>query len=132
MPEIILSINAGSSSVKISVYKVDSNPDRKHDPTQLAEATISGLTAPPASLKYTRGDEKVNNKSLDNIKTQEDAFRYILDYLVNDEGLPEMQKKEDIHFSCHRVVHGGGYDKSQVIDKETYDRIEELSDLAPL
>jgi acetate kinase len=132
MPEIILSINAGSSSVKISVYKVNSESSSKHDPTQLAEATISGLTAPPASLKYARGSEKVDNKYLDDIKSQEDAFRYILDYLVKDEGLPEMQKKEDIHFSCHRVVHGGGYDKSQIIDKETYDKIEELSDLAPL
>ncbi|KAF2714665.1 acetate kinase [Pleomassaria siparia CBS 279.74] len=131
MPEIILSINAGSSSVKISVFKVSSE-SISHDPTQLAEATISGLTAPPASLKYKCGNRKSEEKSLDNIKSQEDAFRYILDYLVQDEKLSEMKQKEDIHFTCHRVVHGGGYDKSQVIDKETYEKIEELSDLAPL
>ncbi|KAK1919197.1 hypothetical protein P3342_008921 [Pyrenophora teres f. teres] len=129
MPEIILSINAGSSSVKISVYKTPENDSRV--PTQLAEATVEGLTAPPANLKYERGDEKIKGKELENVNTQEDGFRYILDHLTNDEGLTELNRKEDIHFTCHRVVHGGDYPKSQVIDKETYHHIEELSDLAP-
>ncbi|KAF3037539.1 hypothetical protein E8E12_008374 [Didymella heteroderae] len=130
MPEIILSINAGSSSVKISVYKTS-----EHDadvPKQLAEASVDGLTAPPAKLKYSRGDEKIKGKELKGISSQKDAFEYILDHLTNDEGLPELNNKEDIHFTCHRVVHGGDYPRSQVIDKETYHHIEELSDLAPL
>ncbi|OAL48227.1 acetate kinase [Pyrenochaeta sp. DS3sAY3a] len=130
MPEIILSINAGSSSVKISVYKTPE--DSSTDPVQLAEATVEGLTAPPAKLKYERGNEKIKGKELENISSQEDGFRYILDHLTNDKGLPELNKKEDIRFTCHRVVHGGDYPKSQVIDKETYHHIEELSDLAPL
>jgi acetate kinase len=119
MPEIILSINAGSSSVKISVYKTPT--DDSQVPTQLAEATIEGLTAPPAKLKYSRGDQNIKGKELDKIETQEDAFRYILDHLTND-----------IHFTCHRVVHGGDFPKAQIIDKETYHHIEALSDLAPL
>ncbi|KAF2270154.1 acetate kinase [Lojkania enalia] len=131
MPEIILSINAGSSSVKISVYK--SPNGFVGDPIQLAEAVIEGLTAPPASLKYERGDKKIKGEVLDgNIQSQEDAFRYILDYLTKDEGLPELEKREDIRFTCHRVVHGGDYPRSQVIDKETFHHIAQLSDLAPL
>jgi acetate kinase len=130
MPKIILSINAGSSSVKISVYKTST--DDSQVPTQLAEATIEGLTAPPAKLKYSRGEENIKGKELDDIKTQEDAFRYILDHLTNDKGLPELNDKDDIHFTCHRVVHGGDYPKAQIIDKSTYHHIEELSDLAPL
>jgi acetate kinase len=130
MPEIILSINAGSSSVKISVYKTPS--DSSSVPQQLAEATVEGLTAPPAKLNYERGDEKIKGKELENVTSQEDGFRYILDHLTNDEGLTELNRKEDIHFTCHRVVHGGDYPRSQVIDKETYYHIEELSDLAPL
>lgn len=130
MPEIILSINAGSSSVKISVYKT---PEGGTDvPKQIAEASIEGLTAPPAKLKYSRGSEKIKGKELEGIESQEDAFRYILDHLTQDSGLPELNKKEDIHFTCHRVVHGGDYPRSQVIDSETYHHIEELSDLAPL
>jgi acetate kinase len=130
MPDVIVSINAGSSSVKISVYKTPT--DHSSVPAQLAEAVIEGLTAPPAKLKYTRGDEKIKGKELENISTQEDAFRYILDHLTNDEGLSELKHKDDIRFTCHRVVHGGDYPRSQVIDKETYHHIEELSDLAPL
>jgi acetate kinase len=130
MPEIILSINAGSSSVKISVYKTPE--DGSSVPKQLAEATVEGLTAPPSKLKYERGDEKIKGQELENVTSQEDGFRYILDHLTNDPGLPELNRKEDIHFTCHRVVHGGDYPRSQVIDQETYHHIEELSDLAPL
>lgn len=130
MTEIILSINAGSSSVKASVYKTPK--DGGTAPVQLAEVTVEGLTAPPATLKYERGDQKIKGKEIEGISTQEDGFRYILDHLTNDEGLPELNKKEDIHFTCHRVVHGGDYPRSQVIDKETYHHIEALSDLAPL
>ncbi|KAF2477618.1 acetate kinase [Lindgomyces ingoldianus] len=128
MPEIILSINAGSSSVKISVYKANESSN----PVQLAEAVIEGLTAPPATLKYERGDEKIKGRELENMNSQEDAFRFILDHLTQDKGLPELSKKEDIHFTCHRVVHGGDYPRSQVIDEDTYHHIEALSDLAPL
>jgi acetate kinase len=133
MPEVILSINAGSSSVKISVYKSESSSSSYNDdPVQLAEASIDGLTAPPATLKYERGNKKIKGQELENIKSQEDAFKYILDYLTEDEGLSELKKNEDIRFTCHRVVHGGDYPRSQVIDSDTFHHIEELSDLAPL
>lgn len=130
MSEIILSINSGSSSVKISVYKTPT--DDSQVPTQLAEAVLEGLTAPPAKLNYTRGDEQIKGKELENIETQEDAFRYVLKHLTDDKGLSELNHKDDIQFTCHRVVHGGDYPKSQIIDRETYHHIEELSDLAPL
>ncbi|KAF2106913.1 Acetokinase family-domain-containing protein [Lophiotrema nucula] len=132
MPEIILSINAGSSSVKISVYKSPNHATPDSTPIQLAEASIEGLTAPPATLKYSRGDKSIKGEEIQDIKSQEDAFRYILDHLTKDDGLPELARHEDIHFACHRVVHGGDYPHSQVIDKETFHHIEELSDLAPL
>lgn len=131
MSDIILSVNAGSSSVKVSVYSYPKIP-QDTDPKQLAEAVVSGLTAPPATLIYQRGDYKIKGKELEKIDSQEDAFEYILNYLMKDEGLPEIQKKDDIDYTCHRVVHGGDYPKSQVIDSETYHHIEDLSDLAPL
>lgn len=127
MPEIILSINAGSSSVKVSVFTTSSS-----QPKQLAEIQISGLTAPPAKLKYTRGEEKVSDKEVEKISDVKDAFGIILDELTKDEGLQELKKPEDINFACHRIVHGGGYDKPIRIDKDTYHHLETLSDLAPL
>ncbi|KAH8704671.1 Acetokinase family-domain-containing protein [Phaeosphaeriaceae sp. PMI808] len=129
MSEIILSINAGSSSVKISVYRTTPSSSI---PIQLAEAVVEGLTAPPAKLKYTCGNEKVKTKELESINSQEDAFRYVFNHLTKDSSLPELNDIKDIRFTCHRVVHGGDYPRSQVIDKETYHHIEELSDLAPL
>lgn len=132
MPQIILSINSGSSSLKISVYKSPPSPSTTTDPIQLAEAEISGLTAPPSILKYTRGSHSIKGQELEDIKAQEQAFDYILDFLTKDEGLEELKRKEDVGFTCHRVVHGGDYARSQVIDEGTYHHIEELSDLAPL
>jgi len=129
MNKIILSINAGSSSVKVSVYQT---LGKDQDPKELAEVQIDGLTAPPPTLKYSRGDEKIKGKELSEINSQEDAFKYILDHLTNDTGLPELSHRDDIAYATHRVVHGGDYPKAQIIDSNTYHHIEELSDLAPL
>lgn len=130
MPKIILSINAGSSSVKISVYAATEGKP----PLQLAETRIDGLTAPPPQLSYTRKGEivKKNQKVEKEIESQDDSFNYLLEQLVNDVGLSEISKKEDITHVCHRVVHGGDYDAPKIINQDTYHRLEILSDLAPL
>jgi len=125
----ILSVNAGSSSVKVSVYKTHGS---EGPPLQLAEAQIAGLTAPPATLSYERGSERSRNKEIEGIKSQEDAFEYILSHIVNDSGLSEITTKDDISYTCHRVVHGGDYPNAHVIDSETYHHLEDLTDLAPL
>lgn len=129
MAKIIVSINAGSSSVKVSVYRADGKAE---DPTELAVAQVYGLTAPPATLEYERGDDKIKGKELDGIGSQQDAFNYILRHLEDDAGLPELSHRDDIQFACHRVVHGGDYPRAQVIGVDTYHHLEALSDLAPL
>ncbi|KAI0009086.1 acetate kinase [Xylariaceae sp. FL0662B] len=130
MKKIILSINAGSSSVKISVFSAEYNVT----PKQRAECQINGLTAPPAELTYSRGDVQVikGHSVVEKVETQEDAFKILLDTLVRDTGLPEISAKEDISIACHRVVHGGDYKTAKVINDDTYHHIETLSDLAPL
>lgn len=127
--KIILSINAGSSSVKVSVY---SSQDSNSDPHDLAVAQVDGLTAPPPKLKYERGDHRIKGKEIKDVKNQEDAFRFILEQLEKDEGLPELKNRDDIGFACHRVVHGGDYNGPKVVDGEAFRHIEELSNLAPL
>ncbi|KAH6625987.1 acetate and butyrate kinase-like protein [Chaetomium sp. MPI-SDFR-AT-0129] len=131
MPEVILSVNAGSSSVKVSVYTAEQG----QSPTPIAEAQVSGLTAPPAILKYKRGDETVvkDRKVEDQVNGQQDAaFAVILDTLIKDDGLPDIQHKTDVGIICHRIVHGGDYTKPQLISAETYHHLEALNDLAPL
>ncbi len=126
---LILSINAGSSSVKVSVYLAEKPEDT---PRQLAEAQIAGLTAPPYKLTYERGSEKVKDQDVDGVKSQEDAFDYMLNHLTTDKGLSEISSRESITHACHRVVHGGNYPDAHIIDSETYHHLEELTDLAPL
>jgi acetate kinase len=131
--KIILSINAGSSSVKISAYTAE---QQGKPPSQIAEAQLSGLTSPPAKLKYVRGgevvrkDEKVSDT--ETVKTQDDAFRVLLRTLVEDRELGEIGRPEDVSIACHRVVHGGGFAEAQLITEDTYHRLEALTDLAPL
>lgn len=127
--KVILAINAGSSSVKVSVFTY-TTPSA--DPKELAVIEVAGLTAPPATLKYTRGDQHIKNRELPDVAGQEAAYEYILKHLTEDSGLPELQHPDDIEFACHRVVHGGDYDKPTRIDQDTYHHLEALSDLAPL
>lgn len=127
--KVILSINAGSSSVKISVYSAS---DRHAKPCQIAEAQVSGLTAPPPKITYSRLGQSVYKKKQVEAKDQDSAFALLLQTLVDDTQLGDISHRDDIAIACHRIVHGGNYDDSQVITKDTYHHLEALSDLAPL
>ncbi|KAL9100200.1 MAG: hypothetical protein Q9163_004396 [Psora crenata] len=126
---VILSINSGSSSVKVSIYKHSSTSEI---PAQLAEAQISGLTAPPVKLAYTRGSERIKGQEAIGVKSNEDACGRILSHIVDDKGLAEISSRDDITHVCHRVVHGGDYPNAHIIDQETYHHLQDLTDLAPL
>jgi acetate kinase len=130
--KIILAVNAGSSSVKVSVFA----GERDQSPRQLAEAQVSGLTAPPAKLDYTRGQVVVAKgrqvQGGAELRSQDDAFALVLQTLVEDDGLPEIRSRDAIAIVCHRIVHGGDYAEAQIISDETYHHLEALSDLAPL
>ncbi|KAF7912556.1 uncharacterized protein EAF01_001577 [Botrytis porri] len=131
MSKIILSINAGSSSVKISIFSASQGDP---SPTPLAEAQISGLTSPPPTFKYIRsGTPILKNQTLDSkITDQNSAFQYILTHLINDPSFSQISQLSDISLASHRVVHGGSYQTSQLITRETLHHLETLSDLAPL
>ena len=128
--KIILAINAGSSSVKVSVYRSE---DASKPPVQLAEAQISGLTAPPATLDYKRAAKSIcKGQEVEGVGSQESAFEAILDHLTGDHDLQDISDRDSITHACHRVVHGGDAPTAHVIDSATYHRLEELMDLAPL
>jgi acetate kinase len=125
-PKSILSVNAGSSSVKITFYTLE-NP-----PRVIANAQISGITAPPLKLKYSRGSKEHKEEVGDRLSTPQDAFKFLLQRCFSDSELSEVASPEDLAYICHRVVHGGDYNESVVITNETYHRLQELEDLAPL
>ena len=126
---IILSINAGSSSVKVSAYETST---LSSTPTHLAEADISGLTAPPPSFTLTADTTHVKNEQISNVDSQESAFEYILDRLQSSGSLPQISDKGDITHACHRVVHGGDYPDAHIIDENTFHHLQDLTELAPL
>ncbi|RHZ48635.1 putative acetate kinase [Aspergillus thermomutatus] len=125
-PNSILSVNAGSSSVKITFYTLE------RPPKVVANAQISGITAPPSKLKYTRGSKEHKEELRDRLSTPQDAFKFLLQRCFTDPELSEVASPEDLAYICHRVVHGGDYNESVLITDETYHRLEELEDLAPL
>jgi len=132
MSKVILSINAGSSSVKVSVFANHPLASSTSEPTQLATISITNITAPPAKLSYSRGDQRTKDQKVDSIKTSQDAYEHILKHLIEDSGLSELSGPESIEFACHRIVHGGDYTKPTRIDSDTLHHLEALSDLAPL
>lgn len=134
---LILAINTGSSSVKLSLYSsLTSNPNSRV-PKLILESSISNLTSPLAVFKYTHASSSsssssVDSKELPGIKSQGDGFKYFLDYLSRDSELKQVSSGKDIAFACHRIVHGGDYEKPILLGQENLDYLKKLTDLAPL
>lgn len=126
MPKSILAVNAGSSSVKITFYTFEKPP------RTIADAAISGITAPPPMFKYQQGDKKHKEELKDKLSTPQDAFKYLLKRCFDDPELSEVASVDDLEYICHRVVHGGDYREAVEITDETFDRLKGLEDLAPL
>jgi acetate kinase len=134
---VILAVNAGSSSVKISIYEKDGNKSVR----QIAEAQVSGLTAPPAQFKYTLNDpssgkETESSKASDvKVSNHEEAFKYFIDFITTGKGRKTEKTVLDLKrvtVVCHRIVHGGREPKPLIITNEELHHLDDLSDLAPL
>ncbi|OJJ00445.1 hypothetical protein ASPVEDRAFT_82013 [Aspergillus versicolor CBS 583.65] len=122
----ILSVNAGSSSVKITFYTYEKNP------RAIANAQVSGITAPPATLKYTLGEKQRKEELKEEVSNPQDAFKLLLKRCFTDPDLSDVASSDDLAYICHRVVHGGDFESATIITEETYHQLEKLEDLAPL
>lgn len=98
---VILSINAGSSSVKVTLFQADND-----QPTKIAAAEISGLSASPAQFTYSRNSHKQEEELPSSIKSHNDAFHHILETFLEDKALETVSSRDHIDYACHRVVHG--------------------------
>lgn len=117
---LILALNAGSSSLKISLYK---HSDAS-SPQPLLDASISSISAPPAKFKVGGMGETDQPE----IRDHHSAFAHFLHHLSTVPGLVP----EQISHVCHRVVHGGAYTRPVLVTGETLRNIEAVSALAPL
>lgn len=139
---LILSVNAGSSSLKISVFQPvkgfsdqpsSSSPSPDEPVLLLLTASIENISAPPAQFSFKASSSDVSTESrkdekCEDIKDHESAFQHFLDFLQKHTTFD----KSHIARVCHRVVHGGDYPGPVRISTESYHHIESLSDLAPL
>lgn len=145
---VILAINAGSSSIKYSVYEKTSS----NSVSLFLNASISGLTAPPSQFTYSlyqssethkdqgnQGKEIESSKSGDiDVSNHEDAFKYFVEFLKNGKGRKHGKDTQGVidlkrvTVVCHRIVHGGPEPRPLIITEEELHHLDELSDLAPL
>lgn len=126
MVKSILAVNAGSSSVKVTFYTFEKPP------RAIADVQVSGITAPPSTFKYQRGEFRQKEQLQDKLNTPQDAFMYILKRCFSDPELSEVASENDLAYICHRVVHGGDYHEAIEINDDTLHHLEALEDLAPL
>jgi acetate kinase len=134
---VILSVNAGSSSIKYSVYEKTSSTSVQ----LIAGASISGFTAPPTKFSYTLFDssssEEIESTKAGDVdaSNHEEAFKYFIDFLSTGKGRMSGKKVLDldrVSVVCHRIVHGGPEPNPLIITIEELHHLDSLSDLAPL
>ncbi len=117
----ILSVNAGSSSLKFTAFEM---PEEKKLISGYFERI--GIGNSFYTLKINGEKKQVEVE----MNTHEDAFKILIKELIDNKIVKDLNEIKGIG---HRVVHGGEYFKdSVVITEDVIIKIEELSNLAPL
>ena len=117
----VLSVNAGSSSLKFQMYEM---PEEKVLISGVFERI--GLDGGMYTLKINGEKIKVQKE----LKDHSVAVQTLIDELIDKKIINSLDEIEAVG---HRLVHGGErYSKSVIIDENVIKAVEELSDLAPL
>ena len=117
----LLSVNAGSSTLKFRLYEM---PEEKLITKGMYERI--GLEGSGYSIRVN--DEKISG--LVPLKDHKDAVNLLLKQLLDNHIVNSLDEIEAVG---HRVVHGGNkYSKSVEINDRVLLEIESISDLAPL
>ena len=116
----ILSVNAGSSSLKFQMYEM---PEEK--------VLISGVferIGMDGFYTIKINGEKIKKEV--ELKDHSDAVKYLIEELFENKVITSL---EEIKGVGHRVVHGGDkYASSTIITDDVINTIDDLSSLAPL
>ena len=117
----ILSVNAGSSSLKFQMYEM---PEEK--------ALISGVFE-RIGIDNSFYTIKINGEKVKKeveLKNHKKAFEILVEELIENKVVESLDEIKGIG---HRVVQGVAYfDKTVVVDEEVVAKIDELATLAPL
>ena len=117
----ILSVNAGSSTLKFRLYEM---PEEK----VLMKGTMDRIGLDGSNLSIRIGEEKIQKDIV--LNDHEDAVNALLKELL-EQGV--INSLDEIKAVGHRIVHGGNlYSSSVVMNDRVIHEIENISDLAPL
>ena len=117
----ILSVNAGSSSLKFQLYEM---PEEK----VLISGLMERIGVGESFYTIKINDEKI--KKVVDLPNHARAFEILVEELKANNVVESLDEIKGIG---HRIVQGGDYfDKTVVIDDEVLAKIDELSSLAPL
>jgi len=139
----VLSVNAGSSSLKFALYPFDTQ--LLGEPLLIGQferleawdesLSKSSITKRVAILKYTRQGESTLTLEIQ-LSAGEDPFDCaitVLKQLIDESLGQEANSKRSLSAISHRVVHGGSlYKSSVIVTKEVIEQLSTLNPLAPL
>lgn len=117
----VLSVNAGSSSLKFSLFDMANN-------NVLASGVFEriGIEGSTFTIKFN-GEKIVQEVELNN---HVDAVNILIDRLIS---LDIIKSLEEINGIGHRVAHGKDhFDKSTIINDSVLEKLREVKDMAPL
>lgn len=119
MTNTLLAVNAGSSSVKVSLFA------RGGGLSLLAECQVKNIGEAPVFT--VASDNAEHEQALPPASTHEDAFAYILRWIETS------GKNWSLAAAAHRVVHGGqDFTEPVLVTPEVLHRLQAFIPLAPL
>ena len=124
MKDLILVINAGSSSIKFQLFETTAA-----DPAMLYKGQIDGIYVDPVFVAKDAADNKIANEKLpaDKPKGHDTSLHHILDWLK------DKTHGGKISVVGHRVVHGGTkFSQPALVTPEVIAELEAIIPLAPL
>lgn len=117
----ILSVNAGSSSLKFQLYEMP-------EESVLISGVFERIGLDESFYTIKMNGEKIKKQA--KLKNHEVAVDILIKELIENKAIESL---DEIKGVGHRLVHGGDkYSKSVIIDDEVIKTVKELSDLAPL
>jgi len=123
-PKRVLVINAGSSSVKFSLFDMERE-------TPLTRGLVERIGLDKPSLNYSTQNGAASQQQVA-VKDHRDALRVIARHVSRPDFAPPSGSRT-VHAVGHRVVHGGEkFSQPVLIDDEVKQAIQKFSPLAPL
>lgn len=117
----ILSVNAGSSSLKFQLFEMP-------EENVLISGVFERIGLENSFYTIKLNGEKIKTEC--ELKNHESAVKVLIDELLNNNVIKSL---DEINGVGHRIVHGGEkYASSVIINDEVIKDVEELSPLAPL